>query len=1281
MLYFSATDPRILFAPDGEVSTLDTVWPDAGTVPVGPGRTRVTDAPGEGRTGAGDELGDGVLLVVESGPDAGLVAPLPRGRSLIGRGPCRVRLEDPTVSRRHAEIDVSPGGIEITARAPITVQGRPVACAHLDESRRIGIGENRLRVLPRAPRTGTGPPTSDTHLPWDAVTAEGPPPPPPPVAAAVGAVAPLGIGLVLALVSGYWLLLALGCVGLVTGGVTVTEAVTRRRRHRRASRARARRRAHDWCSAHPGPGTWLAGFRAARAGLPSPRASPPPARIGDCLRPRIRVLMEHGRQERSRTVNVDSLPALCAPGPGQDVLLRGRPEHVGAVLRCLMLAWLPGPGEGLGVAAVASLPARVLAWPGVHLVDPDLPAPSAAPVLTWTGRDATTSRVFVHGATTVGDQAALAIDLGTGEGTAARPASIHDRSRDQDPIAFRPDTITRRAADLAVTAVLEQLPRETGPKREFPSSGPVVPGPATGETGLRAVIGRDGHDEVELDLVGDGPHALVAGTTGAGKSVLLQGWLGHLALHHPPHELRLVLLDFKGGAGFDRLATLPHVEALVTDLDPESTRRVIDGITGELERRERLLRDHGAADLDGLDPSNRPARIVVAVDEFRLLAETVPQVLNDLLRCATVGRSLGLHLILATQRPQGVISPEIRANTTLTLCLRLTSEAESTDLLGVPDAARISPTTPGGGLLRIGSAPPRPFQTIEPDHDDPHASPPARRHLIGPSCADLEELPAPAAAQATPTPPAPALPRTRPFIAPCLPSDPSRVAGGRDPHAIRLGLEARTDRLVPWLYRPDTDGPLALIAAPGPIRRAQVHAWLRATARTPWGPASVVLDGEGLAEAPPGLGLVLSPSDQDDADEALTALAAGGTPCPSIPPPPGRTGSCRALLWVLSASTWFSDGTDARGLAREAAVKTLTSSGDVGLVVVGGRELSGSTFLSHIPHRVHVPYSLGAEAKAMWPRMRDCAERPGRGVLLGPDRDGPDADGLGRVVQAVGVPDPTPARAGSRNVSRHGADTRAPGPGTPAWTRLPRHITPEQLHARGRDPSALAVRAPDLAPVQWEPTSASALVLAPPGAGCTTVLDRFAALRGPEAIRLDHAGLAADGMEPHQQPQRWWIVDDLHLLTPDAVGLLAERARVGGRLLVGARFSGRIPHQLTWWHHVDQLGGIFLLGPRSNEAQVLGWRVRADPQAPPGRGWCVPRGESAPVRVQVPFGSLPGTLTTGGGGAGQRGRSSASSHRRVSGENTVTSATPPTTSSPTPIQKPAQSSNLGPLDM
>ena len=232
------------------------------------------------------------------------------------------------------------------------------------------------------------------------------------------------------------------------------------------------------------------------------------------------------------------------------------------------------------------------------------------------------------------------------------------------------------------------------------------------------VLGAGYDGPAAFDLVRDGPHALIGGTTGSGKSELLQTLVASLAAANRPDELVFVLVDYKGGSAFRDCVRLPHTLGMVTDLDEHLTTRALDSLRAELRRRERLLADAGAKDLPEYaamrrrDPALAPMpRLVLVIDEFATLVREVPAFVPGLVGIAQRGRSLGLHLVLATQRPAGAVNHDIRANTNLRIALRVTDATESHDVIDSTDAVTISAATPGRALARIAHGTVVAFQT------------------------------------------------------------------------------------------------------------------------------------------------------------------------------------------------------------------------------------------------------------------------------------------------------------------------------------------------------------------------------------------------------------------------------------------------------------------------------------------------------------------------------------------------------------------------------------------
>ena len=228
-----------------------------------------------------------------------------------------------------------------------------------------------------------------------------------------------------------------------------------------------------------------------------------------------------------------------------------------------------------------------------------------------------------------------------------------------------------------------------------------------------AVIGESYDGPFAIDITRDGPHGLVAGTTGSGKSELLQTFVASLAAANRPDAMTFVLIDYKGGSAFKDCARLPHTVGMVSDLDGHLTERALASLSAELKRREEILlarRGEGHRRLQR-HPAAKPRleplpRLILIIDEFASLVAELPDFVTGLVGIAQRGRSLGVHLILATQRPAGVVSADIRANTNLRIALRVTDKNESSDVIDVPDAAWISKSTPGRCYVRSGASGP-----------------------------------------------------------------------------------------------------------------------------------------------------------------------------------------------------------------------------------------------------------------------------------------------------------------------------------------------------------------------------------------------------------------------------------------------------------------------------------------------------------------------------------------------------------------------------------------------
>lgn len=421
-------------------------------------------------------------------------------------------------------------------------------------------------------------------------------------------------------------------------------------------------------------------------------------------------------------------------------------------------------------------------------------------------------------------------------------------------------------------------------------------------SGLRVVVGMQPGAPFVLDVRQDGPHALVAGTTGAGKSEFLQALIVGLATMHSPERVTFLLVDYKGGAAFKECVELPHTVGMVTDLDRNEVRRALTSLNAELHHRELLLQKADAKDLLEMERKGHPETppsLLIVVDEFAALAKEVPEFVDGVVDVALRGRSLGLHLVLATQRPAGVITGQIRANTNLRIALRMAADDESADVVGSPVAAAIDRRLPGRAVARIGPQELLAFQSAYVgghtmpnvqapmvkvrlfgfDHDTPVAE--ERRVVIPPDhLSDLQRLIVAhrGAFELLGAPP----PR-KPWLPSLAPSySLARLPSPTSDAAVLLGVNDQPGRQIQSLayLRPDADGGLIVLGTGGSgktvtLRSIAISAGLAAEAS---GQAVEVhaLDfaGRGLdiLEDLPHVGSVISGDDTERVTRLLRTL-------------------------------------------------------------------------------------------------------------------------------------------------------------------------------------------------------------------------------------------------------------------------------------------------------------------------------------------------------------------------------------------------------------------------
>ncbi len=227
---------------------------------------------------------------------------------------------------------------------------------------------------------------------------------------------------------------------------------------------------------------------------------------------------------------------------------------------------------------------------------------------------------------------------------------------------------------------------------------------------LRTQIGvlPDGSDyELDIHYKAHGAHGLIAGTTGSGKSELLRTWILSMAVNYHPHEVNFVIIDYKGGGMANKLEALPHIVGKITNIDTNITRSLVS-LKREAKRRMMILEKYpGVDDVDqymqlyysGKASEPMPHLIIVS-DEFAELKKEEPEFMKELSSLARVGRSVGIHLVLATQRPAGVVDDQIDSNSRFRICMKVNSVQDSKEMIKRPDAAGI--TQRGRAYVRIG---------------------------------------------------------------------------------------------------------------------------------------------------------------------------------------------------------------------------------------------------------------------------------------------------------------------------------------------------------------------------------------------------------------------------------------------------------------------------------------------------------------------------------------------------------------------------------------------------
>ncbi|GAB4099818.1 FtsK/SpoIIIE domain-containing protein [Sinomonas halotolerans] len=1263
-----------------------------------------------------------LVLVVRTGPAAGTVVPLARGVLALGRagtataGP-RAALPDPELSREHATVEVGDAGVvlrDADSANGTWLEGARVREASLAVGQEFRIGGSvctlEFAAEPPAvhPEAGSAPP--------DPLTVTRHSPPSRRAALIATAVLPLLLGVGLAAATGMWMFLAFTAVSAVSLAIPLFEGGAARRAFARAlaaaaddDAARRRRHAPD------------AGVLVRSAASPSPSATPP-SPVPDSA-----VWLRLGTADQPALITVEpaepgmDVPRLrgaplVIPAQGR-VAVQGGAEPVAGLLRSLVLqtALLPA-GRDFGVVLVGGSPELRLAaryLPRVRVLadgaaespsalEAAMPAAGSAVVVMLPGL----APEAASACSRIAAQRGWAV-FGPAEASGSAPdaeirlgARVSHLVRGDERIPFAPDLVpaqvfaaaARRAAaepvhhDGAVPAScgLDEI------AAAFDAEGMAEAwSRAAADRAVAVPLGLSASGALYLDLVADGPHILIAGTTGSGKSELLRSMVAGAAAACPPDQLSFLFVDFKGGSGLEPLGGLPHCTGLVTDLAEGGMDRALASLRAELRRRERILAGARAADLPDYCARGGTGlpRLAVVIDEFRVLVDEAPGALAELLRIATVGRSLGMHLVMATQRPQGAVSSDIRANVTTTIALRTQSESESSDVLGSSVSARIPVGLPGRAFLRVAGSEPVEFQTASLVVGASRAASPGilvhdaadwLERGVGSHAGHRIRLPAPAEA-AVPLVAAAAAawarrhggsgPGLRRLLPPPLPE---RLALSAVPHAgahaaappsadVLLGVVdlPSEQRTAPLVWTPEAHGHLALVGPHGAGGRECLTAIAAQLLAAPPTRHVYVLDADGSLAWLAGQPRVGAHAGASDLRRAARVIARLAEECSARRS--GHGGATPLVLLISGWGAWVSALRQSpQAWAEEALVDLVRDGAAAGLAVVaeGEREFVASRAFAGLPSRIHFPLGTTEETRLAWPRLPAMPALAGRGAATG-----------------------TVVPAGAHAVQCAVLDEEAKSAWTEAGVRAPCSPRPfrvdplpalapaHEVAARAREaaggmhggngigsgdrcadgPLLVGLAGDEAAPLALELGHGQVLlVLGGRGAGKSGFLEALPLMNSgtrfvhpPRAGQLEAWEDLLAGAEAGRRPlPAVVLVDDADSLTPAEDALIPRILDAGARVVATAAYSAalyaRCPLALT----ARSSGVGLLLAPRSPaDGEVFGTRIDVPGRVPPGRAIAVvdgctvdvQLGHRAPRAGRMPGAGSGGPLTTAQG--------------------------------------------------
>lgn len=1198
-----------------------------------------------------------LFFLVRSGPDAGKAVPLARGTYTIGRSAADITIHDPELSRVHAGLTVTNDSLILRDRNSangVWVDGHRVELTRVTTDSDIRIGTSQCALV--LPDTPAQPPlAADLSEPLDI---SAPPPQEVNRLLLLTAFLPLALGVVLAVTTGMWFFLAFSALSAVTGLVPLITGRRKRRAFSTAVTAAVNADSERRRRAAPEPGrltrTMLRPELTA-AGEATPLLTDGRyLRLGVADQPaNVRPKPEPPEWQLPVIAKAPVLVPLAEPESGEPVNLHLRgPEEVlmrVAHLLLLQLSTLLESGEILCYGRASDLPVAARFLPRVTLVAHrarlvELLASGRYTSLVLFGTepvpDTPRLRIYRFSSSTESEEERWTADYFPSAPVLRTPDGV---------ISFRPDYVRTETFNVLARSIGTRADpdAEDGRDTSVPEAialPDLLPCDAatigerwresSNKARVRTVIGSSAAGPLVLDLVADGPHLLIAGTTGSGKSEFLRTLVLGLALNCSPADLNLLFIDFKGGSGLGPLARLPHATGMLTDLSAAAVSRALFSLRAEIKRREAMFADIGASDY--LEYRQRTSiqlpRLVTVIDEFRMLSEEIPGSVHELMRIATLGRSLGMHLVLATQRPQGAITSEIRANITTSVALRMQSVMESQDVLESAAASSIPVGLPGRGYLRIGSGRAIEFQTATTTRHamaTPSTSITSFTSLLTrKSRSDSsmrsaressEKVPADAtngipamvdsansAAQALP------LPVRRAPVCPPLPSTLARAEGPAD--IPQLGLLDIPEKQLqrPLVWEPAHHSHLALLGQPGSgLRSALTHVVTEHLRAAP-DRHLYLLDGDSSLRAvmePPQVGAYVTASEVKRAARVLQRISE--LVADRLNNADELPGEVQPLTVLVSGwGRWATAFRSGRFAWAEDALQDIVRDGEaagITLVIAGDRELIASRFFSMLPNRLYLPLGASPETLLSWPKLPAMDAISGRAFVQG--RISTDAEAVAQLVtEASPVPYVQPAQR--------------PFP----VAGLPRAVSDRELKPASSGSRTLRVPVglggDDLATVYLPlPQRTPALIVGVPGTGKSETLDLIAQLAPPS--------LKCRRPLRNEDPEAFWklaaaagagsdhllLVDDADLLPRDTHQRLAAMLAAGARAVFASSPSPSVPTSPALATlRINPLG--IVLGPRSpTDGDVFGLRLDVDGTPPPGRGILIEARHTVEIQI------------------------------------------------------------------